>query len=504
MNLFSLIADRRGGTPERALVEPDGGAARDWRGIDADTGRYANLLAGLGLKRGDRVAVQAEKSPNALLLYLGCLRAGLVYLPMNTAYRAEEVAFLLGNAEPGLLVCDPAAEAGMRDLARQAGVARVLTMDAKGGGSLDEAARGSSSAHTPVACADGDPACILYTSGTTGRPKGAVLSHGNLIVNALDLVGAWGIGESDVLIHALPIFHAHGLFVACHTSLIAGARMIWMAKFDAGAVLAALPRATMLMGVPTFYVRLLAQPGLDRGAAAHMRLFVSGSAPLLEETFRAFQERTGHAILERYGMTETGMNTSNPLHGERRAGTVGFPLPSTEVRIRGEDGRILGADAVGGVEVRGGNVFSGYWRLPEKTAEDFTADGWFKTGDVGLIDARGYVHLVGRAKDLVISGGFNVYPKEIEGVIDRMAGVVESAVIGVPHADFGEAVVAVVHRAANGPGEDEVIAWVKQRLAGFKVPRRVVFVPELPRNTMGKVQKNLLRQTYGKPAKPSA
>ena len=501
-SLFATIASHRAATPDRPLLETGTGAILGWADLDAVSARYAAMLASLGLVKGDRVAVQTEKSPAALFLYLACLRAGLIFLPMNTAYHADEVDYLLGNAQPGLVVCGPEAEDATRALAVANNVRHVLTMDANGAGTFATEAGPFPAEFAPVACAGEDIACILYTSGTTGRPKGAMLSHANLVANALDLIQVWGISDADTLLHALPIFHAHGLFVACHTSLIAGARMIWLPRFDPAEVLRHLPRATTFMGVPTFYVRLLASPAFTAAAAGHMRLFVSGSAPLLEETFEAFRQRTGMAILERYGMTETGMNTSNPLDGERRAGTVGFPLPSTRVRIAGEDGAILGPDDVGGIEVSGLNVFSGYWRMPDKTAEDFTADGWFRTGDVGKIDRRGYVHIVGRAKDLIISGGFNVYPKEVEGVIDRLEGVVESAVVGVPDADFGEAVVAVVHRERGrlDPDEGQVIAWVKERLANFKVPKRVRFVDELPRNAMGKVQKALLRQDLGEPA----
>jgi malonyl-CoA/methylmalonyl-CoA synthetase len=385
----------------------------------------------------------------------------------------------------------------MRQIASRHGDPHVLTLGADGVGTFSEGAARVRDALPPAACAAHDLAAILYTSGTTGKPKGAMLSHGNLAANGIALRDAWAFREDDVLLHALPIFHAHGLFVACHTTLLAGARMIWMAKFDRAEILRQLPRATVFMGVPTFYVRLLA--GDDFGAAqvGHMRLFTSGSAPLLAETFEEFKSRTGLAILERYGMTETGMNTSNPYEGERRAGTVGFPLPGVEVRVMGEEGAELKQGEIGNLEVRGPNVFSGYWRMPEKTAEEFSEGGWFKTGDIAMIDAQAYVHLVGRAKDLIISGGYNVYPKEIEGLIDEMPEVDESAIVGVSHRDFGEAGVAViVLRKGAALDEAALLARLKDRIANYKVPKRAFFVESLPRNTMGKVQKNLLRDAY--------
>jgi malonyl-CoA/methylmalonyl-CoA synthetase len=458
--------------------------------------RYASLIAQLGLKRGDRVAVQVEKSPEALFLYLACLRGGFVFLPMNTAYRSDEVDYLVGNAEPALIVCEPARESEMWEIAARHGAAQVLTLDADGRGSFSEAAAKVRDARPVVDCASRDLAAILYTSGTTGKPKGAMLSHGNLAANGIALRDAWAFSENDVLLHALPIFHAHGLFVACHTALLSGARMIWMSKFDRAEILRQLPRATVFMGVPTFYTRLLAGDDFNAKLVAHMRLFTSGSAPLLAETFEEFKTRTGLAILERYGMTETGMNTSNPYDGERRAGTVGFPLPGVEVRVMGEGGAERTRGEIGDLQVRGPNVFSGYWRMPEKTVEEFDGD-WFKTGDIALIDADGYVHLVGRAKDLIISGGYNVYPKEIEELIDDMPEVEESAIVGVSHRDFGEAGVAVVV-LNKGASLDEaaLIARLKDRIANYKVPKRAFFVESLPRNTMGKVQKNLLRDAY--------
>ncbi len=500
-SLFSLIEVSLPDDRTRIVLEaPDRTRGpREWSAerLLTAAAQFASLFAELGLVKGDRVALQVEKSPEALAIYLACLRGGFVFLPMNTAYRLDEVDYLVGNAEPALVICDPAAEEGMREIAARHATPHVLTLDMEAQGSLTEASRRVRNIVPPAQLAAHDLAAILYTSGTTGKPKGAMLSQGNLASNGLALRDAWRFTESDVLLHALPIFHAHGLFVACHCALLAGARMIWLGKFDRDLVLKHLPRATTFMGVPTFYTRLLAGDDFNAALVKHMRLFTSGSAPLLAETFEEFRARTGHAILERYGMTETGMNTSNPYDGERRAGTVGFPLPGTEVRVMSDDGRLLGAGEVGGLQVRGPTVFSGYWRMPEKSAEEFAEGGWFKTGDIAMIDADGYVHLVGRAKDLIISGGFNVYPKEIEELIDDMPEVLESAIVGVPHADFGEAGVAVVVlRPGRTLDEAELISRVKAKLANYKVPKRAFFVESLPRNTMGKVQKNLLRDEY--------
>ncbi|HEY9538530.1 MAG TPA: malonyl-CoA synthase [Kiloniellaceae bacterium] len=497
-NLYSLLQQHFPADRASTVLETPAGRRMSYADLEAGAGRLARLLVDCGVQPGDRVAAQIEKSPEALLLYLAVLRAGGVYLPLNTAYKAAEVAYFLGDAEPRVLVCAPQNEAALGDIARKAGVGSVLTLGEDGDGSLVERSRGLDPDAPIVARADDDLAAILYTSGTTGRSKGAMLSHANLGSNTLTLRDTWGFSADDVLIHALPVFHTHGLFVATHCVLLSGSRMLFVNRFDADTVLDLMPRATAMMGVPTFYTRLLANPRLTRAACAGMRLFVSGSAPLLAETFHAFEVRTGHRILERYGMTETTMNTSNPLDGERIAGTVGFPLPGVELRVVDEDGRTLPQGAVGVLEVKGPNVFRGYWRQPEKTAAEFRKDGFFITGDVATIDERGYVHIVGRAKDLIISGGFNVYPKEIELCIDAIAGVQESAVIGVPHPDFGEAVLAVVKRAGGGPEvtAEAIQATAKAALANFKVPKKVFFVDELPRNTMGKVQKNLLRDRF--------
>lgn len=486
--------------PEKIFIENHDGRLVTYADVAAGSARMATALRGLGVEPGDRVAVQVDKSPEAILLYLGCLRAGAIFLPLNTAYTASEIAYFLGDAQPCVFVCEPGRAQALAPVARDAGVLHVLTLGTQADGSLAELA-GSVSAGLPdVPRSADDLAAILYTSGTTGRSKGAMLTHGNLASNALTLKEVWRFTAADVLIHALPIYHTHGLFVATNTLLLAGGTMLFLPKLDPDAILRLMPCATSMMGVPTFYTRLLAHPGLTRAVTAHMRLFISGSAPLLAETHREWQARTGHAILERYGMTETNMNTSNPYDGDRLAGTVGFPLPGVSVRITDpETGTRIPDGEIGMIEVRGPNVFTGYWRMPEKTAAEFRADGFFITGDLGKIDPRGYLHILGRGKDLVITGGFNVYPKEVEDEIDALPGVVESAVIGIPHADFGEGVTAVVVCAPGSKlDEASVLAALQDRLARFKQPKRVIFVPDLPRNTMGKVQKNILRDTYAK------
>ncbi len=505
-NLFSALrnafpVDLDGCAIETADGEP---LSYRWRDIDRATAMLANLLDSLNLPAGARVAVQTEKSVEALMLYLAVLRAGLVYLPLNTAYQAAEIEYFIGNAEPSVVVCTGKNFGWFSKLAFKAGTAHVFTLNDDRSGSLLHRAAQHSDRHTPAERTADDLAAILYTSGTTGRSKGAMLSHGNLLSNALTLKSHWGWQQQDVLIHALPIFHVHGLFVASHGALLSGSKMIWFSKFDPKAVLARLPEATVFMGVPTLYVRLLAEPGLTHDACRHMRVFIAGSAPLLIETFNAWRERTGHTLIERYGMSETVMLTSNPCaesEGERRGGTVGFPLPGVSLRVMGDAGQACAAGEIGGIEVSGPNVFSGYWRMPEKTAEEFSTDAsgrrWFKTGDVGKFDERGYVVIVGRSKDLIITGGYNVYPAEIEGYLNDMAGVAESAVIGVPHADFGEAVLAiVVARAGASLNPSALIAELKNRIANFKVPKRLFVVDELPRNTMGKVQKNVLRDQH--------
>jgi len=472
-----------------------------WRDLERASARIANLLTSLELPEGARVAVHVDKSVECLLLYLAVLRAGYVYLPLNSAYQATEIDYFIGNAEPGVVVCTPKNFAWVSKLAFQRGVKNVFTLGSARDGSLLERAAFHADEQTPARRSADDLAAILYTSGTTGRSKGAMLTHGNLLSNAKTLKGYWGWRDgADVLIHALPIFHVHGLFVAAHGALLAGSRMLWFDRFDPRATVREMARATVFMGVPTLYVRILAEPSLTKAAAAGMRLFLAGSAPLLPETFDAWRERTGHTIVERYGMSETVMLTSNPYHakdGERRAGTVGRPLPGVQLRIHDDKGQPCRTGDIGLIEVKGPNVFKGYWRMPEKTAEEFTPDLWFKTGDVGKLDEQGVVTIVGRSKDLVISGGYNVYPAEIEGVLNEQPGVAESAVVGVPHPDFGEGVIAVV---VPKPGVtldgDALIGALKGRIANFKVPKRVFVEAELPRNPMGKVQKNLLRERF--------
>jgi malonyl-CoA/methylmalonyl-CoA synthetase len=457
-NLYDLLASRFPADRSRPCFILSDGSRISYGALETGAGRIAARLLAEGVQPGDRVALQAEKSVEGVMFYLGALKAGAVFLPLNAAYTGAEVEYFRADAEPRLLIADPADYlAG----APAAPLREAIARDAA------------------------DLAAIIYTSGTTGRSKGAMLGHGALAANALALYEAWGFSPEDVLLHALPIFHVHGLFVALHCAFLGGCPMVWLPKFAEAEVLAGLSQATVMMGVPTFYTRLLAAPGFAREGTAGMRLFISGSAPLLESTFAEFQARTGQPILERYGMSEAAIITSNPLHGERLAGSVGYPLPGVQLRIDGED--------TGVIEIRGPSVFSGYWRNPAKTAEEFTADGFFITGDVGRCDPDGRVWISGRAKDLIISGGYNVYPKEVELVLDEMPGVIESAVIGLPHPDFGEGVAAVVIGAGD---EAEMIAAARAQLAAYKAPKRILFVDELPRNAMGKVQKNLLRQHY--------
>ncbi|SFJ51204.1 malonate--CoA ligase [Bradyrhizobium sp. cf659] len=495
-NLFSRLFDGLD-DPKRLAIETHDGARISYGDLIARAGQMANVLVARGVKPGDRVAVQVEKSVANIVLYLATVRAGAVYLPLNTAYTLNELDYFIGDAEPSLVVCDPSKAEGLAPIAAKV-KARVETLGPDGKGSLTEAAEKASSDFTTVPRASDDLAAILYTSGTTGRSKGAMLTHDNLASNSLSLVGYWRFTDKDVLIHALPIYHTHGLFVATNVTLFSRASMIFLPKLDPDLIIKLMARATVLMGVPTFYTRLLQNAALSRETTRHMRLFISGSAPLLAETHREWSARTGHAVLERYGMTETNMNTSNPYDGERVPGAVGFPLPGVSVRVtEPETGKELPREEIGMIEVKGPNVFKGYWRMPEKTKAEFRPDGFFITGDLGKIDGKGYVHILGRGKDLVISGGFNVYPKEIESEIDAMPGVIESAVIGVPHADFGEGVTAVlVCNKGADVSEASVLKALDGRLAKFKMPKRVFVVDELPRNTMGKVQKNVLRDTY--------
>jgi malonyl-CoA/methylmalonyl-CoA synthetase len=501
-NLFAALRAAFPADLNRVAVETDSGLQYSWRDLDEATAMVANLFGFLDLPAGSRVAVQVDKSVEALVLYLATLRAGLVYLPLNTAYQSAEMEYFLGDAKPAVLVCAGRNFGWLSKMAFLAGTQHVFSLNDDRTGTLLERASHYPRTHTPVARAADDLAAIIYTSGTTGRSKGAMLSHGNLLSNARVLQQYWDWKPGDVLIHALPIFHVHGLFVAIHGALINGSTMLWCAKFDPAACLRLMARATVFMGVPTLYVRMLAEPGWDASATRNMRLFISGSAPMLVDTHRQWQARTGQTILERYGMSETVMLTSNPCKeadGARKIGTVGRPLPGVALRVQGDSGLPLPVGETGGIEVKGPNVFQGYWQMPEKTAQEFTADGFFKTGDVGFVDAEGYVTIVGRSKDLIISGGYNVYPAEIEGYINNLPGVEESAVVGVPDADFGEVGVAVVvplkgHQLDGAA----MVAQLKGMLANFKVPKRCVIVDALPRNAMGKVQKNLLRDQYKK------
>jgi malonyl-CoA/methylmalonyl-CoA synthetase len=499
-NLYELFESRFPADRKSPLLLLDSGSVVTYAEAHATSARYARLLASRGVRPGDRVAVQVEKSPEALLLYLACLRAGFVYLPLNSAYHEGEVRYFLENAKPRAVVAQPRSMSWLTPMAPAVGIDNVFTLSDRGDGTLTQAARSLDGYFETVARAPDDLAAILYTSGTTGRSKGAMLTHRNLAANATVLHKEWGFRPDDVLIHMLPLFHVHGLFVASHCVMMNGTAMRFHAKFDPKVALAEFATSTVFMGVPTMYTRLIAEPGLTPEACARMRLFVSGSAPLLAETHVHFEQRTGQRILERYGMTETGMLTSNPLVGDRRAGTVGKPLPGTGLRVVDDEDRPVATGEIGHIQVKGPSVLPGYWEMPEKNAEEFTPDGYFRTGDMGSVSPDGYVTIVGRSKDLIITGGYNVYPKEVELAIGEISGVQESAVIGVPHAEFGEAVAAVVVPApgAPAPSEKEVIAALKGRLANFKVPKSVYFVNELPRNAMGKIQKNVLRERFSK------
>ncbi len=500
-NLYSLFRSRFPRDLDDCWIETADALYYSWRDLERGSAKIANLLESLNLPSGSRIAAQVEKSPEALMLYLATVRAGFVYLPLNTAYRAAEMSYFIEDAAPAVVVCAPENFGWVSQIAFKNDTGHVFTLDeprnGRNRGSLLSRAAHLSDEFTTVHREADDLAAILYTSGTTGRSKGAMLSHGNLAANIKVLHEVWHWQAGDVLLHALPLFHIHGLFVAAHGALMNGSKMIFLSKFDSASVIHHLPRSTIFMGVPTYYVRLLSDPQFDRSTCEKIRLFVSGSAPLLTETFDDFKQRTGHTILERYGMSETGMLTSNPYEGNRKAGTVGPALPDVSVRIVTTQGTHCAVDEIGDIQVKGPNVFQGYWQMPEKTAEEFTSDRYFKTGDVGRMDNEGYISIVGRSKDLIISGGYNVYPKEIESVIDELPGVLESAVIGIAHPDFGEAVTAViVPRDGYKLSETDIIAVLKEKIANFKVPKHVHVVEELPRNTMGKVQKNLLREKF--------
>ncbi|MEG1733428.1 MAG: AMP-binding protein [Comamonas sp.] len=497
-NIFATFESIAREGNDAPFLETDDGQIVSYAQMLGTTARYANALIGLGVQPGDRVAVQVEKSARNYCLYLATLRMGATYLPLNTAYQLNELAYFLQDAEPRVLVCDPTDLAAKSELARRHGVAHVMTMTDEGSGTLDVMTDAQADVFDTTQVSGDEVAVIIYTSGTTGRPKGAMLTHASLLSNGRALTKLWGFTNQDVLLHALPLFHAHGLFISSHCALLSRSRLLFLKKFNAEQVLSLLPRATVMMGVPTFYTRLLDQPEFTVTSAANMRLFVSGSAPLLAETNHDFQRRTGQIVLERYGMTESAIITSNPYVGERRIGSVGKPIDGVEVRIADDKDQLLPPDQIGGIQIRGSGVMKGYWRKPKKTAEEFTSDGWFRTGDQGTLSSDDYLTIVGRAKDLVISGGYNVYPKEVEMAIDALHGVGESAVIGIPDRDFGEAVTAVVVCKNESLTGDQIIKSLKGQLANYKIPKYVYFAPELPRNAMGKVMKNILRDTYKK------
>ncbi|MGI9483569.1 MAG: malonate--CoA ligase [Hyphomicrobiales bacterium] len=496
-NLYHQFETRFDEAGENTALRPANGSQPITYGtLSAYVARYANALEHLGVEPGDRVTVQVEKSIANVFLYLAVLKAGAVYQPLNTAYTPAELDYFISDAKPKIVVADQSKLADIEKIAASHCVKAVADLGQDGEGSLSELAANMPEAHETVMRSGDDLAGLLYTSGTTGRSKGAMLTHDNLSSNALTLHKYWRFQPDDVLIHALPIFHVHGLYVALNTAFLNASEIIWLPHFNAGVVIGAIPSGSVMMGVPTFYTRLLAEPGFTKELCGDMRLFISGSAPLLAETHTEFEERTGHRILERYGMTEAGMITSNPYDGERIAGTVGYALPGIDVRVADDSGKELANGEIGVLEAKGPNIFAGYWQMPEKTAEEFRPDGYFITGDIAKQDDDGRVTIVGRAKDLIISGGFNVYPKEVETEIDEMAGIGESAVVGVPHPDFGEGVIAVVTADGDGPEETDIISSLTGRLAKFKVPKRVFYVDTLPRNTMGKVQKAQLRETY--------
>lgn len=497
-NLFSVFTAEAPADRSKPFIERSDGSVITYQDVETDTARIANILSVLGLRPGDRVAVQVDKSAEVLLVYLACLRLGAVYIPFNTAYTVAELRYLLADAEPKLFICGPERFAESAEFAHELGLAHIRTLGIARDGTLLGKFADAKTSFTDHSCTGDDLAAILYTSGTTGRSKGAMLSHDNLASNARTLKDIWRFTADDRLLHALPIFHTHGLFVATNIALVAGASMLLLPAFDVREIMRLLPRATVMMGVPTFYTRLLAQADFTAETAKNIRLFISGSAPLAATTHREFSARTGHAILERYGMTETNMNTSNPYEGERIPGSVGRPLPGIDIRIADPtSGEEVETGEVGQIEIRGPNVFKGYWRSPEKTAAEFRPDGFFMSGDLGFQDDKGYIHIVGRNKDLIISGGFNVYPAEVEGVIEEIEGVAQCAVIGAPHPDFGEAVIAVVvPKQGMVLSEDGIARALSEQLANYKRPKRIVIVPELPLNAMGKVQKNILREQY--------
>ncbi|MGK7936643.1 MAG: AMP-binding protein [Xenococcaceae cyanobacterium] len=496
-NLYEILTASVKNKDKTFLITEDKNIVT-YQDIDILSARIADRLSKLGIAKGDRLVAQVSKSIEALALYLGCLRSGVIFVPLNPAFTLNELQYYLENAEPKIVICSPDACAKITTLAAKIGINIVRTLEVADANSLipSQDIEPENLHFPPVEVAKNDIAVMIYTSGTTGKPKGAMLSHHNLAVNGTALKNCWDFSDNDVLLHSLPIFHVHGLFFATHCVMLSGASMLFLPKFSVDTVLKFLPQATVMMGVPTYYTRLLADSRFQKAACSQMRLFISGSAPLREETFQAFKHRTGLEILERYGMSETGVNTSNPLQGERRLGTVGLPLGKSELRIVDNNNLSLSPEQVGNVQVKGENVFAGYWRMPAKTKAEFTNDGFFKTGDLGKLSVDGYVSLVGRAKDLIISGGMNVYPKEVEVCLNEIAGVVESAVIGLPHTDFGEAVTAMIVSDNLEMSDREIKAYLQEKLANYKIPKQFLSIDSLPRNAMGKVQKNILRQKY--------
>lgn len=497
-NLYTYFEQGFSNHKDRSFLVSDHGTIK-YGEIHDKTGRYVSMFSEMNIVKGDRIVVQVEKSIEAVLLYLACLRYGAIYIPLNPAYTKEEIIYFLQDSEPTLFVCVPEFEDTMEALASEIGIPNLVSLGQKLDGSIYGKLKNLEVSRHVETCIDDDLAAILYTSGTTGRSKGAMLTHKNLLSNALVLLDYWGWNETDVLLHVLPIFHVHGLFVALHCALLNSSKVIFLDRFNTKRIIEELPKSTVMMGVPTFYVRLLKDPEFKKDKCKNMRLFISGSAPLLSETFHLFENLIGKSILERYGMTETGMLTSNPYDGDRIAGTVGYLLPTVKGRISDENGRPVSDTAIGILEVQGPNVFAGYWRMPDKTASEFTSDGYFVTGDMASIDQTGRISIVGREKDLVISGGYNVYPKEIESILDEISGVNESCVIGLSHVDFGEAVTAIIVKEEfNRTSKETIISYLEDKLAKFKHPKAIIFIDELPRNTMGKVQKNILRSRYKK------
>ena len=495
-NLYTSYKEGFKNNLEGQFLYDDKGLNVTYRELDSETAKLANGLKELGLSEGDRVTVQVDKCIEMVYLYLACVRSNIIFHPLNPAYKEKELSYFLDDAKPSLFISNEETISSISDLSLEHSIDHLFVLNNDGSGNFSDIST-SEDNYITVACSDDDIAALLYSSGTTGKPKGIMLSHGNISSNAESLVKAWGFQESDCLLHALPIYHVHGLFVALGCVFMTGSKLKWLESFDADVVLKSIPECTVMMGVPTYYTRLLKRDLLDSKLTEGIRLFISGSAPLLEETFNEFNQRTNHQILERYGMTETNMNTSNPLKGDRKPGTVGLPLEDVQVRVVDEENNVLSQGEIGNLQIKGPNVFKGYWEMPEKTKEDFSKDGFFNTGDKGLIDEGGYVSIIGRSKDMIISGGLNVYPKEIESLIDKIEGVLESAVIGLSDEDLGEKVVAViVSEEGKTLDEKKVISEIKDQLAGFKAPKEVKFIDQLPRNAMGKVQKNILRETF--------